>query len=60
MGIAMNINIEDKLDINFISIFSENKRQPVQLSVPLVKYNTFGNEQKVVPLFEKGVTNVKN
>jgi hypothetical protein len=60
MGIAMNINIEDKLDINFISIFSENKKETVQLSVPLVKYNTFGNQQKVVPLIEKGVTHVKN
>lgn len=60
MGIAMNINIEDKLDINFISIFSENKREPVQLAIPLVKYNTFGNQHKVVPLFEEGVTHVKS
>jgi hypothetical protein len=58
--LAMSEQIINKLDINFISIFSENKKETVQLSIPLVKYNTFGNQQKVIPLFEEGVTNVKS
>ncbi len=61
MGIAMNINIEDKLDINFISIFSENKKEPVQLEVPLVECTTGDNNlTNVIPLITKGVTDVKN
>ena len=57
----MNINIEDKLDINFISIFSENKREPVQLEVPLVECTTGDkNLTNVIPLIKKGDTNVKN
>jgi hypothetical protein len=61
MGIAMNINIEDKLDINFISIFSENKKEPVQLAIPLVEYATSDNKlTNVIPLITKGVTDVKN
>ena len=51
----MSEQIINKLDINFISIFSENKKEPVQLVIPLVKCNTFGNEQKVIPLIERGV-----
>ena len=59
--IAMNINIEDKLDINFISIFSENKKEPVQLPIPLVECATSDNKlTNVIPLITKGVTDVKN
>ena len=59
--IAMNINIEDKLDINFISIFSENKKEPVQLVIPLVECATGDNNMtNVIPLIKKGVTDVKN
>jgi len=57
----MNINIEDKLDINFISIFSENKKEPVQLPIPLVECTTSDNKlTNVIPLITKGVTDVKN
>jgi len=57
----MNINIEDKLDINFISIFSENKKEPVQLPIPLVECATSDNNiTNVIPLIKKGVTDVKN
>jgi hypothetical protein len=57
----MNINIEDKLDINFISIFSENKKEPVQLAIPLVECATSDNKlTNVIPLITKGVTDVKN
>lgn len=61
--IAMNVNIEDKLDINFISIFSENKREPVQLEVPLVECATGDSYlTNVIPsqLFEEGVTHEKS
>jgi hypothetical protein len=61
MRIAMNINIEDKLDINFISIFSENKKEPVQLELTLVECATGDNNMtNVIPLIKKGVTDVKN
>jgi hypothetical protein len=49
------------LDINFISIFSDFSKEPVQLELPLVKCTTGDNNiTNVIPLIKKGVTNVKN
>ena len=49
------------LDINFISIFSDFSKEPVQLELPLVKCTTGDNNiTNVIPLIKKGVTDVKN
>lgn len=59
MGYAMQISIENKLDINFVSIFSENM-QLVKPTKTLVECFTGDTKIKVIPVTEKGVTNVKN
>ena len=49
------------LDINFISIFSDFSKEPVQLELPLVECATGDNNiTNVIPLIKKGVTDVKN
>jgi hypothetical protein len=49
------------LDINFISIFSDFSKEPVQLELPLVECATGDNNMtNVIPLIKKGVTDVKN
>jgi len=49
------------LDINFISIFSDFSKEPVQLELPLVECATSDNKlTNVIPLITKGVTDVKN
>jgi len=53
--------IYKNLDINFISIFSDFSKEPVQLELPLVKCTTGDNNiTNVIPLIKKGVTDVKN
>ena len=53
--------IYKNLDINFISIFSDFSKEPVQLELPLVKCTTGDNNiTNVIPLITKGVTDVKN
>jgi hypothetical protein len=53
--------IEQVLDINFISIFSDFSKEPVQLELPLVECATSDkNLTNVIPLIKRGVTNVKN
>lgn len=59
MGYAMQISIENKLDINFVSIFSENM-QLVKPTKTLVECFTGDTKIEVIPVTEKGVTNVKN
>lgn len=49
------------LDINFISIFSDFSKEPVQLELPLVECATSDNKSTdVISLIKKGVTDVKN
>ena len=53
--------IDKHLDINFISIFSDFSKEPVQLELPLVECATSDNKlTNVIPLIKKGVTDVKN
>ena len=53
--------IEQVLDIQFISIFSDFSKEPVQLELPLVECATSDNKiTNVIPLIKKGATNVKN
>ena len=53
--------IEQILDIQFISIFSDFSKEPVQLELPLVECATSDNKiTNVIPLIKKGATNVKN
>ena len=53
--------IDKHLDINFISIFSDFSKEPVQLELPLVECATSDNNMtNVIPLIKKGVTDVKN
>jgi hypothetical protein len=53
--------IEQFLDIQFISIFSDFSKEPVQLELPLVECATSDNKiTNVIPLIKKGATNVKN
>jgi len=53
--------IYKNLDINFISIFSDFSKEPVQLKLPLVECATGDNNMtNVIPLIKKGVTDVKN
>lgn len=59
MGYAMETSIKNKLDINFVSIFSENM-QIVKPTKTLVECFTSDTNVEVIPVTEKGVTNVKN
>ena len=53
--------IDKHLDINFISIFSDFSKEPVQLKLPLVECATGDNNMtNVIPLITKGVIDVKN
>lgn len=53
--------IEQVLDIQFISIFSDFSKEPVQLELPLVECATGDNNMtNVIPLIKKGATDVKN
>jgi len=53
--------IDKHLDINFISIFSDFSKEPVQLELPLVECATSDNNMtNVIPSITKGVTDVKN
>lgn len=53
--------IEQVLDIQFISIFSDFSKEPVQLELPLVECATSDIKlTNVIPLIKKGATNVKN
>jgi hypothetical protein len=53
--------IDKLLDINFISIFFNYSKEPVQLELPLVECATSDNKlTNVIPINKKGVTNVKN
>jgi hypothetical protein len=53
--------IEQVLDINFISIFSDFSKEAVRPEVPLVQRATGDNNiTNVIPLIKKGATNVKN